>query len=447
MRIVIVGAGAVGLHLARRLSEEGHDVTLVDREPDRSAAAQDELDILTVTGNGASLPVLEKAGAKDADLLIAVTSIDEVNLLSCLVARQLGVRVRVARVSNPEYFARENTLSPEELGVTLMINPERECALETFQLLQSEAAKETAFFADGKVQLIRIEVQPDAPVIGRRLVDISRDIRDRRFITAAITRDGKTIIPRGEDTIEAGDEIYVIGQAQQMSRVYKLAGYGGYRLERVMIAGGGRVAEHLARLLETHGIAVVLIEAERERCVELGERLRRTLVLHGDATDTELLETEGIEAADGFVALTGYDDTNMLSSLLAKTHGVKKIVAMIQKLEYIPLVNRVGIDAAVSPRLSTANAILRYVRRGRVVAVASMRGIEAEAIEFNVPAKSAVVDRPLAQVEFPDGSLVGAVIRDDEVLVPTGRDALHTGDKVIVFALPDAVAALEKLFS
>ncbi len=447
MRIVIVGAGAVGSHLAERLSEEEHDVTLIEQNAERAGSVQDRLDILTVTGNGASPPVLEKAGTKDADLLMAVTSVDEVNLLACLAARDLGVEVRVARVSNPEYFTRRAGGTSEQLGITLMINPERECALETFQLLQSEAAKETALFADGKVQVIRVEVRPDSPVEGRRLVDISQDIRDRRFVTAAITRDGRTIIPRGHDTLEAGDQLYVIGQAQQMSRVYTLAGYGDFRLERVMIAGGGRVAQYLAQLLEAHGVGCVLIEADRERCVELAERLGPTLVLHGDATDLELLKTEGIEAIDGFVALTGHDDTNMLSSLLAKTHGVKKVVSMIHKLEYIPLVSLVGIDAAVSPRLSTANAILRYVRRGAVVSVAAMRGIEAEAIEFDIPAGSPVLAKPLAQLDLPDDSLVGAVIRGGEVLVPTGRDALQAGDQVIIFALPGAIPALEKLFS
>lgn len=447
MRILIIGAGAVGTHLAEHLSAEGQDVVLVDRDADRAAAAQEQLDVLTVTGNGASPSVLERAGIAHADLVLAVTSVDEVNLLACLAAHEYGVRVRVARVSNPEYLTTGAELTPERLGGALLINPERECALEAFQLLQSEAAKEVAFFADGKVQLIRVEVLPEARVCGRTLVEISRDIPDRRFVTVAILRDGKTIIPRGRDRLEAGDQIYVIGQAQQMSRVYELAGYGTFRLERVMIAGGGRVAQHLARLLEAHGIDSLLIEADRQRCVELAETLRRTLVLHGDATDMELLEMEGIESIDGFVALTGYDDTNMLSSLLAKTHGARKVVALIQKLEFIPLVNRVGIDAAVSPRLSTVNAILRYVRRGRVVAVASLRSIEAEAIEFNVPPQSPAVDTPVAALDLPDAALIGAVIRNDEVLVPTGQDALRAGDKAILFALPEAIPELERIFS
>ncbi|MGH7545212.1 MAG: Trk system potassium transporter TrkA [Gemmatimonadota bacterium] len=447
MRIIIVGAGAVGTHLAERLSTAGQDVVLVERDPDRAEAAQEQLDVLTVVGNGASPSVLERAGIERADLLLAVTSIDEVNLLACLAAYPFGVKVRVARVSNPEYLTKGAEIAPDRLGGALLINPERECALETFQLLQSEAAKELAFFADGKVQLIRIEVLAEAPVVGRQLAEIARDIKDRRFVTVAILRDGRTIIPRGRDTLEAGDQIYVIGQAQQMSRVYELAGYGAFRLERVMIAGGGRVAEHLARLLEAHGIDSLLIDSDRERCVELAESLHRTLVLHGDATDMELLETEGIEAIDGFVALTGSDDTNMLSSLLAKTHGVKKVVALIQKLDYIPLVSRVGIDAAVSPRLSTVNAILRYVRRGRVVSVASLRSIEAEAIEFNVPAQSPAVGRPVAKLELPDAALIGAIIRDDEVLVPTGQDALRAGDTAILFTLPEAIPELERIFS
>jgi trk system potassium uptake protein TrkA len=446
MRILIVGAGAVGFHLAQHLSEEGHDIVLVDRDPERAAYAQDQLDIMAITGNGASLGVLEQAGISEADLLAAVTNVDEVNLIACMSASQYDIGVKVARISNPEYFSEATRLKSAQHSVDVMINPELECARETFQLLQSEAATELAFFAGGRVQLIGLRIQPDAPVVGQSLAAVAAMVKERRFLTAAIARDGKTIIPRGDDHFEANDQVYIIGESKQIPLVLELAGYGKFRLRRVMIAGGGRTTVHLARILEDHDVGCTIIEADRTRCLKLAEQLKKALILHGNATDMELLDMEGVEGIDGFVVFTGSDDTNMLASLLAKSRGVPKVVSLISRIDYIPLVGRVGIDAAVSPRLSTVNTILRYVRRGVVVGVAALRGIDAEVIEFSVRPGSPVAGRSLAEIDFPEHSLVGAVTRGDEVIVPSGEVALAEGDKVTVLALPGAVSALETLF-
>ncbi len=357
MRILIVGAGAVGFALARHLSEEGHDIVLVDRDSERASYAQEQLDIMAIAGNGASAVVLEQAGIAETDLLAAVTDVDEVNLIVCMLAEQHDIPVKVARVSNPEYFteeARRKTAAPP--GVDVMINPELECARETFQLLQSEAATELAFFAGGRVQLIGLRVHPDAPVVGRSLAEVSATVKDRRFLTAAIARDGETIIPRGDDRFAAEDQVYIIGESRQMRRVLELAGYHESRLRRVMIAGGGRTAVYLAEILQDHDVECTIIEANRARCQQLAEQLSKTLVLHGDATDMELLAMEGVEGIDGFVVFTGSDDTNMLSSLLAKEQGVRKVVALISKIEYTPLVTKVGIDAAVSPRSTRSSS-------------------------------------------------------------------------------------------
>lgn len=445
MRILIVGAGAVGFHLARHLSEEGHDIVLIDQDPDRTSRVQDQLDILAIAGNGASLRVLEQAGIAKAEILVAVTNVDEVNLIACMSAQSYDVRVKVARISNPDYYDVAG-LGSDRLGADMMINPELECAREIYQLLQLEAATELAFFGDGRVQVVGLRIQPDASVVGRTLAELGNTIQDRRFLTAAIARDGETIIPRGNSRIEAEDQVYIIGEARQMPRVLELAGYGSYRLRRVMIGGGSREAAYLAKILEEHDVDCTIIEADRARCVELAESLKKSLVLHGNVTDMELLEMEGVEEIDGFVALTGTDDTNMLSSLLAKTHGVPKVVSLIQRIDYIPLVSRVGIDAAVSPRISAVNSILRFVRRGAVVAVAALRGIDAEVIEFSVRAGCAIAGRTLADIDFPEHSLVGAVLRGDQILIPSGDVTLEPGDKATVLALPDAVGELEKLF-
>lgn len=446
MKILIVGAGAVGYHLAQHLSEEGHDIVLIDQDKERAANAQDQLDIMTIVGNGASLAVLEQAGIADIDLLAAVTNVDEVNLVACMSAGPTSIKTKVARVSNPDYFGETSRHRSAQRGVDRMINPELECAWETFQLLQSEAASELAFFAGGRVQLLGLTVREGAPVAGKTLAEVAASEKDRRYLTVAIRRGEQTIVPRGDNRFQAEDLVYIIGQSTQMPRVLELAGYHDFKLRRVMIAGGGRMSVYLAKILEDHDIECTIIEADRARCMQLAEDLKRTLILHGDATDMELLEMEGVEGLDGFVVFTGSDDTNMLSSLLAKDLGVRKVVALINKIDYIPLVRKVGIDAAVSPRISAVNTILKYVRRGIVVSVAALRGIEAEVIEFSVEPGSRIAGRALAEIDFPKNSLVGAVIRGDEVIVPTGQLALAHGDRVAVLALPDAVNAVEKLF-
>lgn len=447
MKVLIVGAGEVGFHLAERLSEEGQDVILIESDPERAEFASQHLDVLTVVGNGASIPVLEEAGAKGAKVMLAVTSQDEVNVISCLAASRLGVQYTIARISKPEYYRRDSVLSGEQMGIDLMINPERECAWETFQLLQSAAATDVAYFADGRVQLLGVRVKEGAPVAGKTLARVAAEFEDRHYVTAAIVREGRTIIPRGSDRIEAGDQIYLIAPAEEVREIPRLAGYEGYTLRRVMIAGGSAEGEYLAQLLEQHGIECTILDNERRRCLELAEALPRSLVLHADATDLELLEMEGVAGIDGFVAATGHDETNMLSSLLAKTAGARKVVSLVHKFEYLPLVPKVGIDAAVSPRMSTVNAILRYVRRGRVMTVAALKGIEAEAIEFRVSATCPIADTAVVDLELPAGAVIGTILRGEEIIIPRGTDAIRPGDEVIVFALPSAIAAIEKLFA
>lgn len=445
MRVLVVGAGEVGFHLARRLSEEDHDVVVVESDPDRAEEVSAHMDVMVVEGNGASLSVLEEAGIAETDLLLAVTSRDEVNIIACLAASQLDMGFRVARISDPEYYEGDSLLSRERIGIDLMINPERESAWEAFQLLNSEAATDLAQFAGGRLQLIGLKVKEGAPVAGHTLAELDRDLGDRRYVTVAVVRDGETEIPSGSSRIEAGDQIFVLTPGEEMPAIPPLAGYDRFQLRRVMIAGGSRSAVHLARHLEEHDVDCTILDDDRERCVELAEALPEALVLHGDATDMDLLELEGVEGIDGFVALTGKDETNMLSGLLAKHLGARKVISLIDRVEYAPLVSKIGVDATVSPRMSTVNAILRYVRRGDVRSVATLKGIDAEVMELVVGEGAPAVNRPLAELDLPEHGLVGAILRGDEVITPRGDDALQAGDRVIVFTLPDAVSAFEEL--
>ncbi len=447
MRILILGAGEVGFHLARQLSDENHDVVVIEESRDRARGIQDAMDAMVVQGNAASLSVLERAGIEKTDLLLAVTSVDEINLMACLTAAQYGVRIKIARVSKPDYFDYSGVLPPERLGVDLMINPQQECALETFQLLQSVAATEFSQFEGGLVQLIGMRVIPAAPIAGKTLADLGKEYRRSHYLMAAIVRSGVTLIPKGSDRVEAGDHIFIIGEPSRLPEVLPLAGHGGFHLRRVMIAGGSREGLLLARMLEEHNVACTIIETDRARAATLAESLRSALVLHGDATDLELLEMEGAGESDGFVAFTGSDETNLLSSLLAKNLGARKVVSMIERMHYIPLLSSVGVDAAVSPRRSTVNAILGYVRRGSVLSVTTLKGTDAEVIEYIISDKFPFAGRPLAEVRFPEGSLIGAIIRGRRVIIPRGTDSIRIGDRVIVFTLPAAISQVESIFA
>jgi trk system potassium uptake protein len=387
MRILILGAGDVGTHLAQQLSDEGHDVVVVEQSRERAQAIQDSMDALVIEGNGASLTTLEQAGIGKTDLLLAVTSQDEINLMACLSAAQYDVPKRIARVSKRDYYDHTGVLTPERLGVDLMINPERECALETYQLLQSAAAAEFAQFEGGLVQLIGMRVKPDAPLAGRRIAEVEKLRPGVRALVVAVERAGETVIPTGSTGVEAGDQVFILGEPRHLPDVLPLAGYSRFNLKRVVIAGASREGRFLAQILEEHKIECTILESERRRALAVAEELRRGLVLHGDATDLELLEMEGVGDADGFVAYTGSDERNILSCMLAKSLGTRKVISLIDRTRYLPLVSRVGVDAAVSPRLSAVSAILRYVRRGNVLAVAALKGTRAEGIEFDVTSR------------------------------------------------------------
>lgn len=447
MKILILGAGEVGFHLARQLSEENHDVVVVEEDRDRVRAIEDGMDAMVIHGNGASLSTLEKAGIARTNLLLAVTSTDEVNLMACLSAAQYEVPIKIARVSKPDYFEHSGILPAERLGVDLMINPERECALETFQLLQSAAATEFAQFEGGLVHLIGMRVLSGAPIEGKTLMQLGREHRRERFLMAAILRNGETLIPKGPDRVLAGDQLFVIGEPEHLPDVLPLAGYGEYALRRVLVAGGSREGLLLAHMLEEHKVSCTILERNRIRAGFLAENLHTTLVLHGDATDLELLELEGAGEADGFVAYTGSDETNLLSCLLAKNLGARKVISLIERGHYLPLISRLGVDAAVSPRRSTINAILSYVRRGSVLSVATLKGTEAEAIEFDISSRFPFPGIPLAEVKLPKGTLVGAIIRNNRVIIPRGTDVIRIGDRVIIFALPEAISSLEAMLA
>lgn len=446
MRVIVVGAGEVGYHVAERLAAEHHDVVVVDVSAERLEYVSSHLDVAVLEGSGVSPAVLDQAGLKEARLLIAVTNVDEVNLVCCMSARGTADLVKVARVSNPDFYLEKQHLQPERFGVDVMINPERELAVETIRLLQSTAATDIAVFADGAVQFIGLMVTEDAPIANRRLMDIGAEEEHQSMLTVAIERDGKTIVPTGTTEVLPGDHLYVAAAARDIPRALKLCGHQPSALKRVMITGGSDEAFYLARLLQHHGVQTTMLVRDRVRAQQLAEKLHKALILQGSPTDVELMELEGVGGMDAFVALSEADETNILSALVARHAGAKQVITLVNQVQYFPVARRVGIDAAVSPRLSAANAILRYVRRGSVTRVATFKDSSAEAISFQVSASCPLEGKSLADAKIPPGAILAAIVRGPQVIVPRGRDVLQVGDTAIVFALPEAVKAVTKLF-
>ncbi|MGI6679758.1 MAG: Trk system potassium transporter TrkA [Dehalobacterium sp.] len=444
MRTIIIGAGKVGFSIAQMLSQEEHDVVVIDRMGDRLDTVAEHLDVQVVSGNGASLSVLKEAGAENAELLAAVTEIDELNIVSCIVARSLGVKRTIARVRNPEYVDLDRMTHKEALGIDLIINPERVTAMAIARLAANAEAENAEFFAEGKIQLLELEIKPEMKAAGTILQDLKCPYS---FLIVAILRGGRVVIPRGKDKLKLGDKIYILAQTHEMREVEKIFGQRHQEVANVAILGGGRGGFYLAQQLENDHVHVKIIEKDITRCRFLAEQLNHSLVIHGDGADLQLLEDENIGATDLFVALTGDDKLNLLVSLLAKHLGAKKTIAQIRRSDYNPLVEKVGIDRVVSPRKLTAGAILGFVRKGKVISVTLLDDTEAEITEFIVPDSYRHRGKALKEINFPTGAIIGALVRDKKVIVPGGHDIILPGDQVVVFTLPNYSQKIEKFFS
>jgi len=447
MKIVIIGAGEVGFYLAQRLSYERHDLTLIDSDPEKCSRVQDVLDVSVLHGNASSQRILKEAGLESAEMLIAASGIDEVNLLACMVASKLGVKKKIARVRNPDYYSPTSILTSEDLGVDLFIHPEDEVIEEIIRLLMRSAASEIVEFENGKILVVGLKLDPNCSHLNRQLKDIGAEEERKDFRIVAILRGEKTIIPTGNDYIYKNDQIFVMTKAASLQRVLSLYGKAEQKLERIMILGGGKIGRGLALKLEEKKVDITLVESNKEKSVLVASELKKTMVIQTDGMEIDTLAREGILNTDAFIATTSDDENNIISCLLAKHLGIQKTIALVNKTTYLPLMPVIGIDSTVNIRQATAAAILRFVRRGSILSVAAFHGVDAEAIEFNVTRSDRFGKKSLKQLHLPDGVLIAAIIRGEDVVVPFGNSVIQGGDKVIVFALPKAVASLEKLFS
>ncbi len=447
MRIVIIGAGAVGHHLCQQLSLEDHEVILIDRNAEHLRRVERDLNILAIEGNGASAKTLEQASISKADLFIAVTDIDEVNLIACILAKEYGVRRRVARVRNEEYLSTASPLNEHRLGIDLLINPDQVIANEILRISEISEAFEVVDFAHGEVVLVGYQVRENNPVSGVTLADL-KDLRGLYdFVIVAIVRDGETIIPRGSDLIKPDDKIYLVVRRQEMAAVEELLNLRSKAPKKVFVIGGGQVGKRVSKALESQKVDVSLVEADPIRCEKLADELEHTVVLNFDGLDAHDLIAEGIETADLVISVTDSDTTNILSSLLAKHHGARKCITRISRPDFIPLLGKLGIDVALSSRLVAANMILRFVRRGAILSAATLLGSDAEVVEFIVSERWAYVGKTIRNIDFPKGANVGALVRKGQVLIPSGNTVITAGDRLIIFSMKKAVPMVEQLLT
>ena len=436
LRIIIVGCGKVGRTLVEQLGQEGHDITIVDRDGQKAQALANLYDIMGVQGNGASYGVLKEAGIETADLLIAVTQSDELNLLCCTVGKQVANCAAIARVRTPDY-SREVGYLREKLGLAMIINPEMEAAAEAARILYLPTALEIDSFAHGQADLIKFKVPEGNVLDGMNLITLGQRIAPDILICAA-ERDGKVIIPRGQYIIRAGDILSFAASRAVGKKFLEDIGFKTNRVRNAMLIGGGRAAYYLARQLLSMGIQVKIIEISRERCEELSILLPKAVIINGDGTSEELLREEGIERAEAVVALTGIDEENILLTLFARRVSQAKTITKINRITFQDVINNLDLGSVIYPKYITAEAIIRYVRAMResmdsnIETLYHMFDHRAEAVEFRVDAPSGVTDIPLKDLRLKDSLLVCAIYREGRVRIPNGQDSIQVGDTIMV---------------
>ncbi|MEL6565538.1 MAG: Trk system potassium transporter TrkA [Pseudomonadota bacterium] len=450
MKVIICGAGQVGWQIARHLSGERNDVTVVDSDPDLVRRATDTLDVQGVAGFASYPDVLDRAGARDADMVIAATHSDEVNMVTCQVAHSVfGINRKIARLRSQSYLTAiySDLYRRDHMPIDVVISPEREVAAAALQRLSAPAAFDTELFIDGQAQLLGIALDEDCPVLNTPLRQLTDLFSTLRVVVVGIRREGTLFAPEAGDQLFAGDEAYVFAHVDDVPRAMEVFGKTMRKQERVVLVGGGNVGLAVARALErrTNRIRAKVIEKNR-RCAELAaEALERTIVLNGDGLDVALLAEAGVSRADAMLAVTDDDKTNMLAAVRAKSEGCPYAIALINDPTLVPMMGPLGIDAYINPRATTVSSILRHIRHGRVRSVYSIGDADAEVIEAEVMSTSPMAGKRINEIDFPEGVLVGAVRKGEEVMRPVGKTRIDEGDVVAIFALAKDVPEVERL--
>jgi trk system potassium uptake protein TrkA len=446
--IIIMGAGEVGKGLARRLINEGHQIRIIDVNQTLLSEIESQLDMMGVLGNGASADILIHAGIEKADFFIGVSDNDECNLLACALAKQFGVRTTICRVRKEDYLYPNRDQYAQALQIDLVINPDEVASLELFDLLENPVAQTVTDFAEGRLKLVGFKCDMADPICNRTLMELPALGFEGPLLIASLVRNNEVLIPRGDTRVLPGDQVYVVAAPSALGKVNEMGGVRDRQLNKVIMVGASRVSFCLAEKFEDSDVSLFLIERDEQRCQRFAEELKSTTVLHGDGTDISILNEAGISEADGFIAASDDDETNILSTLLAKERGAKRVIALLRKPQYLPLLEHIKpIDVAVNPRVATINAIMRYVRQGRILSMATLAEERAEAMEVEVQPGSHLIGKRLKDHFLPRNVLLGAIVRENAIIIPRGHDQLEENDRVVVIALKADVSRVDETFS
>lgn len=448
MKIIIAGAGEVGLHLAKLLSFESQSITLIDVDKEPLDEANQYLDIRVLRGDASAISILKEADVADSDMVIAVTSSESVNITLCCIAKQLGAKKTIARINDAELFTAKDEIDFKAIGVDELISPEYLAAAEVSILLNQNVFTNNYKFDDGALTMVGVTLQDHSPFVGKSVQEISEGMFELEFVLIVVQKasTGQTLIPRGDTVLSAGDQLYFTTTEEGVTMLYKALGQRHLEVQDVMILGASQVGFQVAKDLSDKNIDVKLIERDKERAFEVADLLPDCLIINGDGRNIDLLLEESIEDMDAFVALTGDSETNIMSCLLAKSNGVKKTMAMVENIDYFELLNSIGIDTIINKKLLASNSIFKYVRKGKVVSLAKLSNTHAEILEFQVSSKSKVRNKEIKNIRFPRATIVGGVIRNGVGIITLGNFKILEGDRVLVCTLPEAIRKVEKLF-
>ncbi len=446
MNIVIAGDGEVGFHLAKLLTDENHDITVVDPHSDLLKLIEAHTDLMTIAGDSTCISVLERANIRRADLLISVVHDEHINLMTCIIGKKLGARRTIARVANTEYLDAKNKALFASLGIDHLVCPESLAAKEIVNLLEQTAATETFGFSNGKLILFLIKLDEKAKVVGKTLDQIASEFPQLNFRAVAIHRNSRTIIPRGSDEFRINDLAYVVTKPDGIATLLNLGGKEEFEIRNVMIVGGGRIGRKTAARLHNK-YDIKMVEIDKNRCIDLSNDMNDVLIINGDARDIELLQDEGIENMDAFIAVTDNSETNILTCLHARKFGVKKTIALVENIDYIDISQNIGIDTIINKKLITASYIARFTMGAEVTSTKVLHGIDAEVFEFVVKPDSAIVKKPIRKLKFPQGAIIGGIVRGEESHIAIGDFRIKAGDKVVVFSLPSSIHKVDRFFN
>lgn len=443
MKVVIAGAGEVGTHLARMLTDENHDIVLLDDSPEKLATISNDVDLMTVVGSAHSFHDLKKTELSKSDLFIAVTPFEERNVLACSMASFLGVGRTIARINNSEYLQENYRAKLKKLGIDELIYPESLAAKEIVASVKQTGTRQLIEFSHGKLILMGIKVRENAPILNRTFEDLARE--NEHLLVVAINRNNVTIIPKGKDSVQEGDIVFFITTRAEQQHIFDLTGKKIFEVKNIMFLGGSRIAQKAVEKLGDQ-YRIKIIENNLEKCEKIADKFSNVLVIHGDGRNINLLKEEGIDKMDAFVATTGNSETNILSCHLAKNMGVRRTVAEVENLAFMSLAEKMDIGSIINKKLNAASYIYRFTLNAEISKVKCLTASDAEVFEFIAKKDAKITDKPLKYLDFPEESKIGGIIRGNVGFVANGDTQVQEGDKVVVFTLPSGIKKLEKIF-